>query len=82
VPADHLPQRVRCTRCFGVVWTTHPWERVSCCCGAVTVSGTPWRPRIDWMAGPPGGWSFVDEAWDEDEDESNGDSGTATSAEA
>jgi len=43
------------------MWTTHAWEHVTCACGAVTVSGVPWRPRVDWRATPFGGWSFLDE---------------------
>jgi hypothetical protein len=26
------------------------------------VSGVPWRPRVDWNASTPGGWSLLEEA--------------------
>lgn len=58
--ADRRVRRVQCARCLDVVWTTHPWERVTCACGSVAVSGPPWRPRVDWWAAAPGGWSFVE----------------------
>jgi hypothetical protein len=50
-----------------VVWTTNPWEAATCRCGAVAVSGLPWRPRVDWFASAPGGWSFVEDWPSEDE---------------
>ena len=61
MPAEHEPARVRCARCLDVVWSANPWERVSCRCGAVTLSGLPWRPRVDWYATSAGGWSFVED---------------------
>lgn len=62
MPADRRAQRVRCARCLGVVATSHAWEVVTCPCGAVTVSGRPWRLRVDWSATSAGGWSYVEEA--------------------
>ncbi|HLW45339.1 MAG TPA: hypothetical protein VKR78_03920 [Acidimicrobiales bacterium] len=27
----------------------------------MTLSGLPWRPRVDWYATSAGGWSFVED---------------------
>lgn len=60
-------------RCFAVVSTAHPWEQATCTCGSVTVSGLPWRPRVDWSTLSPGGWSFVDEDTAEDQEAAEGE---------
>ncbi len=70
---DRRAERVRCARCLGVVATSHAWEVVTCACGAVTVSGLPWRLRVDWSASSPGGWSYVEDADPEPEPEPDGD---------
>lgn len=43
-----------------VIASMHAWDAVTCRCGGVSVSGPPRRPRVDWWAGPPAGWSFVE----------------------
>jgi len=50
---------IRCERCFAVLRTRHPWDTVDCRCGALTLSGRPWRPHISCRVVPGGGWSQV-----------------------
>lgn len=54
-----LATRVRCESCSEVLVTRHPWDTVGCSCGALTLSGRPWRPRVSWRGGAGGGWSDV-----------------------
>ena len=59
-PADLRPvRRLRCESCLAILSTRHPWDQVSCRCGALTASGPPWRPRVFWIGGADTGWSDV-----------------------
>jgi hypothetical protein len=53
--------RLRCESCLCVIALRHAWDVASCGCGALLLSGRPWRPTIHWLSGPGGGWSQVDD---------------------
>lgn len=77
---DRRAGRVRCARCLGVVATSHAWEVVTCACGAVTVSGLPWRLRVEWSALSPGGWSYAEDADPEPDGDPRADDAVAGGA--
>jgi hypothetical protein len=61
----------RCNACGTVVESMHPWDTVTCACGALTVSGGPERPWRSWNVVSGAGWT--DLATDEDDRPQGGD---------
>lgn len=60
-PGERPHRRLRCERCLEVVSTRHAWDAMTCRCGELMVTGTPWAPSVRWASSPGGGWSEVDE---------------------
>ena len=58
-PESRRPRPVRCEGCGAVLVLAHPFDVRTCLCGAVSVSGRPWRPTVTWLSRPGGGWSEV-----------------------
>jgi hypothetical protein len=54
--SERAPIVVRCEACGSDVATRHAFDKVTCSCGDVTVTGRPWRPTVTFRARAGSGW--------------------------